>query len=53
MTPASRWPIVKARMKALGQWHRPIWAGDDGSLRVGHSGDMITMIEDLGRRAHL
>lgn len=53
MSTATRWPIIKARMAALGQWHRPIWTGDDGSLRVGHSSDMVTRLEDIGWRAHL
>ena len=27
---------------------RPVWFGDDDMLRIGHSGDMIQMLEDLG-----
>ena len=26
---------------------RPIWRGDDGSLRIGHSGDMVQFLEDM------
>jgi hypothetical protein len=25
----------------------PIWRGDDGSLRIGHSGDMVQFLEDM------
>jgi hypothetical protein len=27
---------------------RPIWLGDDGAMRVGHSGDMVQLLDDLG-----
>lgn len=53
ITPAARWPIVRSRMQACGLAYRAIWAGDEGSLRVGHSGDVVTMLDDLNRPAVL
>lgn len=38
---------IKATLAIAGLRCRPIWRGNDGALRVGHSGDMVTMLEDL------
>lgn len=27
---------------------RPVWAGDDGMLRIGHSGDLVEMLNNVG-----
>lgn len=40
---------IKATSIALGFTPRPVWDGDDGALRIGHSGDMVTMLHDLGK----
>lgn len=29
-------------------WRR-LWMGDDGCSRIGHSGDVVTMLDDLAR----
>lgn len=29
---------------------RPVWVGDDGVFRLGHSADMTEMLERLGHR---
>lgn len=26
---------------------RPVWIGDDGRLKLGHSGDLVQMLTDL------
>lgn len=48
VTEASRLLIVLQRMERLGQRHRPLWAACDGSVRCGHSLDMINLIEATG-----
>lgn len=40
----------KARIRAIlsrSPGRRPVWIGDDGRLRLGHSGDLTQMLQDL------
>lgn len=39
---------IREAMKALNLGCRAIWEGGDGRLRCGHSGDVVTMLDDLG-----
>lgn len=39
---------VMQRLRALGFRPRSVWDGDDGCQRCGHSGDVVTMLEDMG-----
>lgn len=50
MTGLSAVERVQRCRHSLIRWpaSRPVWVGDDGWLRVGHSGDMIEMLERLG-----
>lgn len=42
--------IIKT-LAAAGLDCRALWAGCDGSLRVGRSGDVVTMLDDLNIRS--
>lgn len=44
MTPLAE---LMDRLRAAGLRPRPVWIGDDRRLRIGHSGDMVTMLDDM------
>ena len=36
------------RLLARDKYPRPVWIGDDGWFRIGHTDDMRQMLDDLG-----
>jgi hypothetical protein len=40
-------PEARARLMVTGLGCRSVWCGDDGRLRCGRSGDVVTMLDDL------
>ncbi len=44
---AQRWHLAAELMARLNRRCRSVWIGDDGSLRCGRSGDVVTMLNDL------
>jgi len=36
------------KLLARGGHSRPVWIGDDGWFRIGHTDDMRQMLDDLG-----
>lgn len=39
---------IRQGLEDVRQRVRSMWLGDDGRLRRGHGGDLVTMLEDLG-----
>lgn len=39
---------IKAGLEDVRRRCRSLWFGDDGRLRRGHGGDLVTMLDDLG-----
>lgn len=39
--------VMRLRERNPGPRVRAVWPGDDGSIRIGRSGDVVQMLDDL------